>query len=187
MDLSQSGIPVDEKGFISVNDHLETTEPGIYALGDVKGGPAFTHVSYHDYVVLTDHLFGKKPSSIRNRLIPYCVFTDPELGRIGLTEKQATEMGLNFSVAKMKTSFIARAIETGETSGFIKAIVDNTTNRILGVAVICANGGELMSLLQIAMLGNLTYDRLRDTMFAHPTFAEAINNLFSPIHFQPKN
>lgn len=187
LDLSKTCIQVDEKGFISVNDHLETTEPGIYALGDVKGGPAFTHVSYHDYVVLADNLFGKKTSSIRNRLIPYCVFTDPELGRIGLTEKEASEMGLDFSVAKMKTSFIARAIETGETNGFIKAIVDNGTNKILGVAVISTNGGELMSLLQIAMLGNLKYDQLRDTMFAHPTYAEAINNLFSPIHFQPKD
>lgn len=187
LDLSKTCIEVDKKGFISVNDHLETTEPGIYALGDVKGGPAFTHVSYHDYIVLADNLFGKKTSSIRNRLIPYCVFTDPELGRIGLTEKEATEMGLNFSVAKMKTAFIARAIETGETSGFIKAIVDNKTNRILGVAAISTNGGELMSLLQIAMLGNLGYDQLRDTMFAHPTYAEAINNLFSPTHLQSKS
>jgi pyruvate/2-oxoglutarate dehydrogenase complex dihydrolipoamide dehydrogenase (E3) component len=186
LDLFKTRIQVDKNGFIPVNDHLETTEPGIYALGDVKGGPAFTHVSYHDYIVLVDHLLGKKTSSIRNRLIPYCVFTDPELGRIGLTEKEASEMGLNFSVAKMTTSFIARAIETGEIRGFIKAIVDNKTDEILGVAVICANGGELMSLLQIAMLGNLRYGQLRDTMFAHPTFAEAINNLFSPIHFQPK-
>jgi len=184
LDLSKTGIQVDEKGFIPVNDHLETTEAGIYALGDVKGGPAFTHVSYHDYIVVADHLFGKKTASIHNRLIPYCVFTDPELGRIGLTEKEATEMGLDFSVAKMNTSSIARAIETGETSGFIKVIVDNKTHKILGVAVISTNGGELMSLLQIAMLGNLTYDQLRDTIFAHPTYAEAINNLFSPTHLQ---
>lgn len=184
LDLSKTGIQVDEKGFISVNDHLETTEAGIYALGDVKGGPAFTHVSYHDYIVVADHLFGKKTSSIHNRLIPYCVFIDPELGRIGLTEKEAREMGLDFSVAKMKTSSIARAIETDETTGFVKAIVDNNTRKILGVAVISAGGGELMSLLQIAMLGDLTYDQLRDTMFAHPTYAEAINNLFSPIHLQ---
>jgi pyruvate/2-oxoglutarate dehydrogenase complex dihydrolipoamide dehydrogenase (E3) component len=175
---------LDEKGFISVNDHLETTEAGIYALGDVKGGPAFTHVSYNDYLVVSDHLFGKKTMSIRDRLIPYCLFTDPELGRVGLTEKEAGKMGLDFSVAKMKTSSIARAIETGETAGFIKAIVDNNTRKILGVAVICAGGGELMSLLQIAMLGGITYDQLRDTMFAHPTYAEAINNLFSPTHLK---
>lgn len=185
LDLSKTGIQVDGKGFISVNDQLETTETGIYALGDVKGGPAFTHVSYHDYIVVADRLFGNKASSIHNRLVPYCVFIDPELGRIGLTEKEATELGLDFSVAKMKTSSIARAIEMDETSGFVKAIVDNNTRKILGVAVICAGGGELMSLLQIAMLGGLTYDQLRDTMFAHPTYAEAINNLFSPRHLQP--
>ncbi|PPK98913.1 mercuric reductase [Parapedobacter indicus] len=187
LNLPETGVQVDEKGFIPVNDYLETKVAGIYALGDVKGGPAFTHVSYHDYIVLTENLFDKKTSSIRNRLIPYCVFIDPELGRIGLTEKEAGEMGLDFSVAKMKTSFIARAVEVGETSGFIKAIVDNKTRKILGVAVICPNGGELMSLLQVAMMGGLTYDRLRDTMFAHPTYAEAVNNLFHPAHIKSKS
>ena len=113
------------------------------------------------------------------------MFIDPERGRIGLTEKEAREMGLDFSVAKMNTSSIARAIETEETTGFVKAIVDNNTKKILGVAAICAGGGEFMSLLQIAMMGGLTYDQLRDTMFAHPTYAEAINNLFSPIHLKP--
>lgn len=184
LDLSKTGVQVDKRGYVSVNDRLETTEAGIYALGDVKGGPAFTHVAYHDYVVISDHLFGNKTASIHNRLIPYCLFIDPELGRIGLTEKEASEMGLDFSVAKMKTSSIARAIETDETTGFVKAIVDNNTRKILGVAVICAGGGELMSLLQVAMLGGLTYEQLRDTMFAHPTYAEAINNLFSPVHLQ---
>lgn len=185
LDLPKTGIQVDDMGYIAVNGQLETTEPGIYALGDVKGGPAFTHVSYHDFIVVADHLFGKKASSTHNRLIPYCLFIDPELGRIGLTEKDASEKGLDYSVAKMKTSFIARAFETGETTGFIKAIVDNKTKRILGVAVICPGAGELMSLLQMAMLGNLTYDQLRDTIFAHPTYAESINNLFSAKNIQP--
>lgn len=186
LDLSKTDIQVDERGFIPVNDHLETKETGIYALGDVKGGPAFTHVSYHDYIVVADHLFGGKTSSIHNRLVPYCLFIDPELGRIGLTEKEASEKDLDFSVAKMSTSSIARAIETDETTGFIKAIVDNNTRKILGVAVICAGGGELMSILQIAMMCGLTYDQLRNTMFAHPTYAEAINNLFSPTHIKQK-
>lgn len=182
LDLVKTSIKTDKDGYIPVNDHLETTVAGIYALGDVKGGPAFTHVSYHDYVVLSQNIFEAKQSSIRDRLIPYCVFTDPELGRIGLTEKGAREKGLKFTVAKMKTSSIARAIETGETAGFVKAIIDNNTKTILGVAVICAGGGELMSLLQIAMAGGLTYEQLRDTMFAHPTYAESINNLFSTTH-----
>lgn len=186
LDLTKTRIQTDERGFIPVNDYLETTEAGIFALGDVKGGPAFTHVSYHDYVVIADYLFGKNTLSIRDRLIPYCLFIDPELGRIGLTEKEAGKMRLDFSVAKMKTSFIARAIETDETSGFLKAIVDNKTRKILGVSVLCAGGGELMSLLQIAMMGGLTCDQLRDTMFAHPTYAEAVNNLFSQIHVQQR-
>jgi pyruvate/2-oxoglutarate dehydrogenase complex dihydrolipoamide dehydrogenase (E3) component len=184
LNLPKSNIPMDERGFIPVNDHLETTEAGIYALGDVKGGPAFTHVSYHDYLVVADHLFGEKTLTIRNRLIPYCVFIDPELGRIGITEKEAREKNLDFSIAKMNTSSIARAIETDETLGFVKAIVDNSTKKILGVAALCAGGGEFMSILQIAMLGGLTYDQLRDTMFAHPTYAEAINNLFNATHMK---
>ena len=183
--LTKTGVQTDEKGFIPVNDHLETSQAGIYALGDVKGGPAFTHVSYHDHLVVTDHLFGPGTSSIQDRLVPYCLFTDPELGRIGLTEKEARKKNVDFSVAKIKTSSISRAVETDETTGFIKAIVDNNTRKILGVAAICSVGGELMSLLQIAMLGEMTYDRLRDTMFAHPTYAEAINNLFNESNIKP--
>lgn len=185
LDLPKTGIQVDKNGFIPVNNHLETTEAGIYALGDVKGGPAFTHVSYNDYIVVTDHLFGDKAASIQDRLIPYCLFIDPELGRIGITEKEAREQNLDFSVAKLNTSSIARAIETEETTGFIKAVVDNTTKRVLGVSAICAIGGEFMSFLQLAMLGRLTYEQLRDTMFSHPTYAEAMNTLFSESNIKP--
>lgn len=185
LNLFRTSIQTDKDGYIPVNDHLETSIPGIYALGDVKGGAAFTHVSHHDYLVLSQNIFEGKQSSIRNRLIPYCIFTDPELGRIGLTEKAAREKGLKFTVAKMKTSSIARAVETGETTGFVNAIIDNNTKAILGAAVICPGGGELMSLLQIAMMGGVTYDQLRDTMFAHPTYAESINNLFNATHLQP--
>lgn len=186
LNLSSTGVQVDAKGYILVNDYLETTEAGIYALGDVKGGPAFTHVSYNDYMVVANHLFGDKGLSIHNRLVPYCIFIDPELGRIGITEKEARERGMNFSVAKMSTSSIARASETDETAGFLKAIIDNKTKGILGVAIICAGGGELMSLLQVAMMGGIRYEQLRDAIFAHPTYAEAINNLFNPIHVQNK-
>ena len=180
LNLSDTGLEADPNGFIPVNDYLETSEKGIYALGDVKVGPAFTHVSYHDYLVAVDHLSGHNKLSIRDRLVPYCLFTDPELGRIGITEMQAREAGLDFSVAKLDASAIARAVETGETRGFLKAIVDNKTEQILGVAALCVIGGELMSLLQIAMEGGLSYKQLRDNMFAHPTYAEAINNLFHP-------
>jgi pyruvate/2-oxoglutarate dehydrogenase complex dihydrolipoamide dehydrogenase (E3) component len=182
LDLFKTGIQTDSDGFIPVNDQLQTAVDGIYALGDVKGGPAFTHVSYHDHIVVTDNLLQGGYSSIEDRLIPYCIFTDPELGRIGVTEKSARQQGLQYSVAKMDTRYIARAAETSETTGFLKAIIDNNTRQILGAATICTGGGELMSLLQVAMHGGLTCDELRDMMFAHPTYAEAINNLFSPTH-----
>lgn len=179
LNLNKTGIEVDVKGYIPVNSHLETSEAGIYALGDVKGGPAFTHVSYNDYLVVADHLFGDHTASIQDRMIPYCLFIDPELGRIGITEKEAREQNLDFSVAKLSASSIARAREADETTGFVKAVVDNATKKIIGAAAICAIGGEFISFLQLAMLGGLTYEQLRDTMFSHPTYAEALNNLFS--------
>lgn len=185
LDLSKTGIEVTDNGFIPVKDNLETKVEGIYALGDVKGGPAFTHVSYHDYIIVSKNLLEKKKLSIKNRLIPYCIFTDPELGRIGLTESEARDKGLKFSVAKMDTRLIARAVEAGQTTGFIKAIIDDETKIILGAAVICPAGGELMSLIQMAMLGGVTYDQLHETMFAHPTYAESLNNLFRPGNIQP--
>jgi pyruvate/2-oxoglutarate dehydrogenase complex dihydrolipoamide dehydrogenase (E3) component len=186
LDLSKTGITVTDGGFIPVKGNLETKIDGIYALGDVKGGPAFTHVSYHDYIIVSKNLLEKKKLSIHDRLIPYCIFTDPELGRIGLTESEAMDRGLKFSVAKMDTSLIARAVESGQTTGFIKAIIDDESKMILGAAVICPAGGELMSLIQMAMLGGITYDQLHETMFAHPTYAESLNNLFRPGNIQPQ-
>ena len=186
LDLSATGIEVTDDGFIPVEDNLETKVSGIYALGDVKGGPAFTHVSYHDYIIVSKNLLEGKEMSIHNRLIPYCIFTDPELGRIGLTEQQAHAGGLKFSVAKMQTRYIARAVEAGQTKGFIKAIVDKESKLILGAAVICPGGGELMSLIQMAMLGGVGYDQLQETIFAHPTYAESLNNLFRPENIHPQ-
>lgn len=184
LDLSVTGLEATDDGYIRVKDDLETKVSGIYALGDVKGGPAFTHVSYHDYIIVSKNLLEGKEMSIHNRLIPYCIFTDPELGRIGLTEQQARAAGLNFSVAKMQTRYIARAVESGQTRGFIKAIVDNESKMILGAAIICPGGGELMSLIQMAMLGGVGYDQLQETIFAHPTYAESLNNLFRPENIQ---
>jgi pyruvate/2-oxoglutarate dehydrogenase complex dihydrolipoamide dehydrogenase (E3) component len=176
-----AGIQLDEHGFIRVNDRLETNVPGIYALGDVKGGPQFTHISYNDHLIVYKNLIEKGNESTANRESVYCLFTDPELGRVGLTEKQAREKGLNIKVAAMPASWIARANENSETRGLVKAIVDADNKKIIGAAILCTGGGELMSILQMAMMGGVTYDRLRDAVFAHPTFAESLNNLFGSL------
>ncbi|RFZ83123.1 mercuric reductase [Mucilaginibacter terrenus] len=179
--LNTTGVEVDEKGFIKINDKLETTKPGIYALGDVKGGPAFTHISYNDYTIVYRNLIEGQNLSIQDRPVPYCMFTDPELGRIGITEAEALKKGLNFKVAKLPMAHVARAIETGDTRGFMKAVVDADTKQILGAAVIGTEGGEIMTVLQMAMEGGITYDRIRYCVFAHPTYSESLNNLFMSI------
>jgi dihydrolipoamide dehydrogenase len=176
--LDKTGVELDEKGYIKVNDKLETNVPGIYAMGDVKGGPAFTHIAYNDYTIVYRNLFEKQDLSIKDRPVPYCMFTDPELGRVGITETQAKELGLNYKVATLQMSHVARALETGDTRGMMKAIVDAGTKKILGVAIVGAEGGEIMSVLQMAMEGGITYDRIRYCVFAHPTFSESLNNLF---------
>ena len=181
LDVAAAGIAVDAHGFIKVNDTLETNIPGIYALGDVKGGPQFTHVSYNDHLIVYKNLFENGKESIAGRPVLYCLFTDPELGRVGLTESEARAKGLKIKVARMAASHIARAWENDEMRGMLKAIVDADTGAILGAAMLSSNGGELMTMLQLAMMGGITYDVLRDTMFAHPTFAESLNNLFAKL------
>lgn len=176
-----SGIAVDDHGFIKVNDRLEANIPGIYALGDVKGGPQFTHVSYNDHLIVYKNLFEDAGLSIAGRPQLYCMFTDPELGRVGLTESEARARGINIKVATMPVSRIARAWENSEERGLLKAVVDADKGTILGAAMLSTGGGELMSILQMAMMGGITYDVLRDNMFAHPTFAESLNTLFAGI------
>jgi pyruvate/2-oxoglutarate dehydrogenase complex dihydrolipoamide dehydrogenase (E3) component len=178
LNLQKAGIEVDEKGNIKVNDKLETTAAGIYALGDVKGGPAFTHISYNDYTIVYRNLIEKQDLNINDRPVPYCMFTDPQLGRVGISETEAKKQGLNYKVAKLPMSHVARAIETGDTRGFMKAVVDAKTKEILGVAVLGPEGGEIMTVLQMAMEGGITYDRIRYCVFAHPLYSESLNNLF---------
>jgi dihydrolipoamide dehydrogenase len=178
LNLQAAGVETDEKGHIKVNEKLETSVRGIFALGDVKGGPEFTHISYNDYIILADNLLNQKDESIANRMIPYCMFTDPQLGRVGMTEAEARKKGLNIKVAQLPMTSVARAIETGATTGVLKAVVDAETGKILGAAVVGAEGGEIMSLLQMAMAGGITYKYLRDMIFAHPLYAESLNNLF---------
>lgn len=179
--LEVAGIDVDEKGYIKVNAQLETSVEGIYALGDAKGGPAFTHISYDDYRLIIQRVIEKKQINIQDRLVPYCMFIDPQLGRVGITEQEAREKGLDIKVAVLKNDSVARSIETGDERGMMKAIVDAQTCRILGAAVLAEQGGEIMTILQMAMLGGVTYDRIMNGVFAHPTYAESLNNLFMTI------
>lgn len=181
LQLDKIGVSVDEKGYIKVNDKLETGVLGIFAFGDVKGGPAFTHIAYNDHLVLLKNLVDKKDVSIRDRPVPYCMFTDPQLGRIGLTEKEARAQGYHVKVACLSMTKVARAIETGHTQGFMKAIVDSATDKILGAAILGEEGGEIMSVLQMAMLGGFTATQLREMIFAHPLYTESLNNLFATI------
>ena len=179
LNLAAAGIQTDDRGFIKVNDRLETTAGGVYALGDIKGGPAFTHISYDDFRIIRANLIEKKNASTNGRLVPYTVFIDPQLGRVGMTETEARRQKRNIRVAKLPMSSVARALETDESRGFIKAIVDSETNQILGAAVLGIEGGEVMAAIEIAMMGRLPYTALRDGIFAHPTLAEALNNLFT--------
>ena len=179
LNLSGAGVKVDEKGFVPVNDRLETNVSGVYALGDVNGGPAFTHVSHHDNQILRENLLRGAGRTTRGRLVPYTVFIDPQLGRVGLTEREAREKGPSIRVAKLPMAHVGRAAHMSESRGFVKAVVDAKTDLILGCAALSVEGGEVMSMLQIAMMGGLTYQRLRDDMFAHPTLAEGLNALFA--------
>lgn len=178
LNLRVVGVKTDEKGFIKANHKLETTAKDIYVLGDVKGGPAFTHISYDDYRILAENIIQKGKATITNRLVPYCMFIDPQLGRVGITEQEAKKQGLDFKVAILKNNSVARSIETGDERGLMKAIVDSKTKKILGAAVLAEQGGEIVTILQMAMMGGITYDEIRNGVFAHPTYAESLNNLF---------
>jgi pyruvate/2-oxoglutarate dehydrogenase complex dihydrolipoamide dehydrogenase (E3) component len=176
--VKAAGIETDAAGHIKTNAQLETNVSGVYALGDIKGGPAFTHISYDDYRVIRTNLLEGGHASIAGRLIPYTVFIDPQLGRVGLTEAEAQSKGMDIEVAKMPMSRVARALEVDESRGFMKAVIDAKTQQILGAAVLGIEGGELMSMIQLAMMGRVPYTELRDGIFAHPTLAESLNNLF---------
>ncbi len=181
LNLDAAGIETDKRGFIKTNEILETSVPGVYALGDVKGGPAFTHISYDDFRIIRTNLLEDGSATIAHRRVPYTMFTDPQLGRIGLSEQEARDQDRDVRVARLPMNYVTRAIETGETRGFMKAVVDAETDQILGCAVLGVEGGEIMAMIQIAMMGNLPYTALRDSVFAHPTLAESLNSLFSTV------
>lgn len=178
LDPEASGIRTDDRGYIEVDGSLRTSAEGVWALGDITGHPPFTHTSYDDYRVIRDRLLGNGSRTIDDRILTYTVFTDPQLGRVGLSESRAREEGHEVRVAKLPMSHVARAIEAGETRGFMKAVVDAESNRILGAAILGLEGGEVSSVLKVAMMGELPWTALRDAVLAHPTLAESLNNLF---------
>lgn len=178
LNLESAGVETDERGYIIVNDRLETSAANVYALGDVKGGPAFTHISYDDYRIIQNHLFDDGSRSVDDRPVPYVVYIDPQLGRIGLSEKQAKKKNINYRLARIPMNYVARALELDQSRGMMKALVDPETDQILGSAVFGIQGGELMAMLQIAMMGNVPYQKLRDAVFSHPSLAESLNTLF---------
>jgi pyruvate/2-oxoglutarate dehydrogenase complex dihydrolipoamide dehydrogenase (E3) component len=183
LNTAAAGIATDERGFIPVNSRLETNVAGVYALGDIKGGPAFTHISYDDFRIIRTNLIEKGSAGTDGRLVPYTVFIDPQLGRVGLTETEARAQKRKIRVAKMPMTYVARAEEVDETRGFMKAIVDADTGQILGAVVLGTEGGEIMSMLQLAMMGKLPYTALYNAVFAHPNLSEALNNLFLEANF----
>jgi pyruvate/2-oxoglutarate dehydrogenase complex dihydrolipoamide dehydrogenase (E3) component len=179
LNLAAAGVETDKRGCIKANGKLETSAAGVWVLGDVKGGPAFTHISYDDFRLIRTNLLEGGNATIEGRLVPYTLFIDPQLGRVGLTEQEAREQGRKIRVAKMPMSRVARALEMDESRGFMKAVVDADTSQILGAAVLGIEGGETMGIFEVAMMGELPYTVLRDGIFAHPTLAEALNNLFT--------
>ena len=178
LNLAAAGVATDKGGYITVNDGLETNVPGIYAIGDVKGGPAFTHISYDDFRVLRENWLRGGNAGIAGRMVPNCMFIDPQLATVGINETEAHKRGLDYRVAKLPMTGVARALEMSETRGFMKAIVDRKTRQILGCTILGVEGGEIMSMLQIAMMGKVPYDAIKEGIFAHPTLAESLNNLF---------
>ena len=181
LNLEATGVETDKRGLVKVNERLETNVEGVYAIGDVKGGPAFTHISYDDHRVIKTNLLDGGDATISDRLVPYTVFMDPQLGRVGLTESEANKQGIDCRAACIPMSSVTRAIETDESRGMMKAVVDASTGEILGCAVLGVEGGEIMAMIQIAMMGKLPYTALRDGVFAHPTLAESLNALFARI------
>ena len=177
--LDAAGVTVDERGYVRVNERLETSASGVYAIGDVKGGPAFTHIAYDDFRILRANLLDGQQRTTAGRVVPYTVFIDPQLGAVGMTEREARASGRRIRVGKLPMTSVARALEVDETRGFMKAIIDADTGQILGAMVLGIEGGEIATLFQVAMMGGLPYTALRDAVFSHPTLAEALNNLFT--------
>jgi pyruvate/2-oxoglutarate dehydrogenase complex dihydrolipoamide dehydrogenase (E3) component len=178
--LDKAGVELDSRGFVKVNERLETSAPDVWALGESAGSPMFTHISEDDFRIVRDNLGGGR-RSMRDRLIPYCMFTDPPLAHVGLSEGDAERQSVKARVAKLPMGAVLRAQATGQTEGFMKGLVGANDDRILGFTMIGAEAGEVMAVVHAAMMADLPYTRLRDADFAHPTFSEGLNFLFSNV------
>ena len=178
--LEDAGVELDGRGYIRVNERLETSASKVWAIGECAGSPQFTHVSEDDFRIVRDNLAGGKRST-RDRLVPYCMFTDPPLAHVGLSEREAERQGVIVRVARLPTSAVLRAQATGDKRGFMKALVGENDDRILGFTMIGAEAGEVMAVVQTAMLAALPFTRLRDAVLAHPTMAEGLGFLFSNV------
>jgi len=183
--LEVAGIDLDARGYVKVNDRLETTAPGVWAIGECAGSAQFTHVSFDDFRVIRDNL-GSGNRSTRDRLVPYCLFTDPPLARVGLSEKEARERGVPVRIAKLPMSAVLRARTIGETAGFMKMLIESAGDRVLGFAMLGPESGEVLAAVQTAMLGGLPYTVLRDAILAHPTMAEGLNALLAAVPAAPR-
>jgi pyruvate/2-oxoglutarate dehydrogenase complex dihydrolipoamide dehydrogenase (E3) component len=181
LDLEKAGVKTDQKGYIVVNERLETTATDIWALGDVTGGPAFTHISYNDYQIIYGNLYEGKGLSTKTRLVPYAIYTDPALGRVGLTEKAARATGRKLKIGKVPMSNVARAIERSETAGLMKLVVDADRDHILGAAILAAEGGETVQILSTLMLAERPYTLLKGAIYIHPTLAEGFFGLMDSV------
>ena len=179
--LDKAGIETDKSGYIKVNGRLETNVPGVWALGDCKGGPAFTHISYNDFQIVYGNLVEGKNLSIENRLVPSCVFTDPQLGGVGMTEKEARAKGFKLKIGRCPMTYVARAIERGETAGLMKIVVDASNDRVLGASILATEGGELVQILSTLMLAKQPYTLLKGAIYIHPTLAEGFFTLMEDI------
>jgi pyruvate/2-oxoglutarate dehydrogenase complex dihydrolipoamide dehydrogenase (E3) component len=179
--LQEAGVLTDQHGFIRVNNRLETNVPGVWALGDVKGGPAFTHISYNDYQIVYANLIEGKALTTDNRPVPYAVFTDPQIGRVGMTEREARATGRRLKIGKIPMSWVARAIERDETAGVMKLVVDAETDRILGAAIVGSEGGEVVQILHAVMLAGAPYTLLKGAIYIHPTLAEGLWTLMEAV------
>ena len=184
LELENAGIQVDARGFIVVDEFLHTSVPNIWALGDVNGGPQFTYISLDDFRIIRDQFDDntKKPHSTRDRRhVPYSIFIHPTLSRIGLSEEEALGGGYEIQVVKMSAATVPRAQQLHETEGLLKAIVDQKTGSILGCTLFCADSSEVINVVQMAMQSGASYEKLRDSIYTHPSMTESLNDLFSQV------